>query len=104
MNAYNFDGWDYLELADYFGITLADDDAKELIEFLKTKQDFRGEFPEEITKVCRAFAEKVRDCMQNQSKTRLGGGEYYLFDGLCKLEPDWTFMKYFLVLLPYMWS
>lgn len=94
---FNFKGYDWTELADYFGVKIFINSTKEaepLKEFLKSKIYCNG-VEQNTIKACRAYLKEL--IKFNMYSTPL-------WKGLLKIKHDWTFMIYFIDLVDGMWS
>jgi hypothetical protein len=101
---YSFNGYDWTELANYFHVKVPfdthgnfDSEAKPLQNYLKSKINYESTDPETVS-ACRAY---LKALIKMSSKYDYSAP---LWKGLLKIKHDWTFMQYFIDLLPCMWT
>jgi NDP-sugar pyrophosphorylase family protein len=94
-----FKGFDWTEIGKYWNLFKSDDDIEEE-EMAKKIKNFLWENFEnnkEIINDAREFVQAIIDC----------GKDYFekieIFKGLLNIKDDETFVKYFCILLEYMW-
>lgn len=99
----NFKGYDWVELARYFNIETMSDiidpdkECKPLRDFLSSKIDF-DRVDKDTLKICKEFLKKLIKSANNHSY------DGPLWEGLLKIKHDETFMQFFIILLPCMWT
>ena len=103
---HEFDGWDWYELAEYFVVPCGDYDDKcceKLQTHLKTIYDktlFNDPNCQEEVELCRKYLDKLIERMVEIDSVI----DISLWQGLAKIEDDATFLRYYIDLLPYMWT
>ena len=107
-----FNGWDWIEIVDYFKVQHFGHEEEE--DILKRFTDYiwsfwtwqteegnlggRYEFPKAVVQPCRDFVWAV--AQESHNHNHCGP----LWDGLHSIESDETFMKYFCELLGHLWT
>lgn len=93
-----FNGFDFSELASYFDVNLGEESsAKNLQNFLRLKLE-QNKLNSDVVYPCRVF---LRSLALQESKI---GYNAPLWIGLSCIEDDFTFLSWFIDLLPGMWS
>lgn len=108
MQDFNFEGFDYGELAHFFGAVTYDEDgetysAEGLQAWLRSDKA-KSEHPLSygwktgVIAACRAFVKALTPW------TEKNGYSSSLWKGLAAIEDDETFMQYFITLVPHAWD
>ena len=92
-----FNGFDWTEIGEYWNLYKEDDDVEEDAEKIRDFLQNNYKNNKEIINDAREFIQAVIDC----------GEDYFekveIFKGLLNIKHDETFLKYFCILLEYMW-
>lgn len=96
-----FLGWDWTELVTPLGFpgSIEDDGEETIIEAIRRTLSMvhdGGEMADQIEGLCREYLDKL---VERDAHTCVP-----LFDGLSRIEDRDSFIKYFSLLLPHLWS
>lgn len=98
-----FKGIDWTELADYLGYEIDYDlvrEYKPFQEWLLNQCLENDVWPDKIINGAKEYLQALYD---HEEKCAMKGYSGPVWKGLLEVENDWTFMDFFVHLLPYMW-